>query len=375
MAKKDRISVPEDVVTVLMFESDRTCCVCHERGRPIQIHHIDENPSNNDPFNLAILCFICHDETQITGGFSRKLDAAQVSYFRNDWHQRVKARRDAADAFAVARKSGQGQAITSTTVRQDSLLEPTKLANYMWTLPAVRKDIYGRAQSKWDSGITTQMKRGSYEVIDVSEQTLITLATWYPQGHFGGRDPKDYVNAMTAARFAWHKAHLEPTGAGTGGTIIGTMVAGRVMSDLERMIVDVISSLASKLADFDFTLWKQWWDTAYPPSNQGSSATLGEVEENEVIRVEDYARRILGRWLGPRKYTVFHADGRWGVQRNEDAPIEISGRRWRIEGNKLIWTFVDEPAADAFVQTIITFTAKQFVTEIEGSKKTYDWAP
>jgi len=54
MAKKDRVPVPEDVATLLMFRSDRTCCVCHERGEPIQIHHIDEDPSNNDSDNLAV---------------------------------------------------------------------------------------------------------------------------------------------------------------------------------------------------------------------------------------------------------------------------------------------------------------------------------
>jgi 5-methylcytosine-specific restriction endonuclease McrA len=110
MTKKSRIPVPEDGATLLMFRSDRTCCVCHVRGEPIQIHHIDEDPSNNDPDNLAVLCFHCHDETQITGGFGRKLDAAQVTQYRDDWHRRVEARREAADNIALAREAGQAHA-------------------------------------------------------------------------------------------------------------------------------------------------------------------------------------------------------------------------------------------------------------------------
>jgi hypothetical protein len=102
--------VPEGVATLLMFRSDRTCCVCHERGESIQIHHIDEGPSNNDPDNLAILCFHRHDETQIRGGFGRKLDAAQVTHYRDDWHRRVEARREAADKIALAREAGHAQA-------------------------------------------------------------------------------------------------------------------------------------------------------------------------------------------------------------------------------------------------------------------------
>src|SRR5215468_4347099 len=97
MARKDRTPVPEDVRTLLMFRSDRTCCVCRERGQPIQIHHIDEDPGNNNPTNLAVLCLHCHNETQIRGGFGRRLDAAEVKVFRDEWDLRVEQRRETAD--------------------------------------------------------------------------------------------------------------------------------------------------------------------------------------------------------------------------------------------------------------------------------------
>src|SRR5437016_4380448 len=131
MAKKDRIPVPDGVATLLMFGSDRTCCVCRQRGEPIQIHHIDEEPSNNDLHNLAVLCFHCHDETQIRGGFGRKLDPAQVTYYRDDWHRRVEARREAADKIALARKAGDVQK-TVPTPRRDALPDhAAKLTNYI----------------------------------------------------------------------------------------------------------------------------------------------------------------------------------------------------------------------------------------------------
>ncbi len=56
-----------------MFASDSTCCVCRERGKAVQVHHIDEDPSNNTPANLAVLCLECHNQTQVSGGFGRKL--------------------------------------------------------------------------------------------------------------------------------------------------------------------------------------------------------------------------------------------------------------------------------------------------------------
>jgi hypothetical protein len=93
MARKLRQSIPEDLAAEALFLSDRTCCVCRTPGKPVQIHHVDENPSNNTLENLAALCFDCHRDTQIRGGFDRKLDARQVILYRDDWHRIVAQRR------------------------------------------------------------------------------------------------------------------------------------------------------------------------------------------------------------------------------------------------------------------------------------------
>lgn len=92
--KKQRIEIPSDIATEVLFESDRTCCVCRVRGKPVQLHHIDDDPGNSSAQNLAVLCFDCHRETQIRGGFDRKLDAAQVKKYKADWVKRVQARRN-----------------------------------------------------------------------------------------------------------------------------------------------------------------------------------------------------------------------------------------------------------------------------------------
>ena len=36
-----------------MFASDRTCCVCRDSSRKTQIHHVDGDPSNTSPTELA----------------------------------------------------------------------------------------------------------------------------------------------------------------------------------------------------------------------------------------------------------------------------------------------------------------------------------
>jgi len=91
MAKR-RPEVPKEIGAQVLVWADRTCCVCREPRRKVQIHHIDENPSNNDIANLAPLCLHCHDETQVKGGFGRQLDAAQVTLFRDRWYGIVEAR-------------------------------------------------------------------------------------------------------------------------------------------------------------------------------------------------------------------------------------------------------------------------------------------
>jgi 5-methylcytosine-specific restriction endonuclease McrA len=73
MQKKNREEIPAETAALVLFLSDRTCCLCRIRGKPIQIHHIDENPSNNEQSNLAVVCFDCHRETQIRGGLTESL--------------------------------------------------------------------------------------------------------------------------------------------------------------------------------------------------------------------------------------------------------------------------------------------------------------
>ncbi|SRR6266849_2707866 len=93
MAMKQRIEIPQEVAARVLFLSDRTCCVCRIPRKAIQIHHIDDDPSNSVEANLAVLCLECHRETQIRGGFDRKLDAHQVILYRSDWYSIVDRKR------------------------------------------------------------------------------------------------------------------------------------------------------------------------------------------------------------------------------------------------------------------------------------------
>lgn len=94
-AKKTRIRIPKQVAAKVLFASDRRCCVCREAGKRLQIHHLDEDPANNEPHNLAPLCYDCHDLTQVSGGFGRNLDSDQVILYRDNWVRFVASQRQA----------------------------------------------------------------------------------------------------------------------------------------------------------------------------------------------------------------------------------------------------------------------------------------
>lgn len=118
MAKK-RTDIPLHIAARVLFLSNRTCCVCRAEGKPVQIHHVDDNPSNHAPANLAVLCFDCHRETQLKGGFDRKLDSDQVVLFREDWHALVSQSRTATNqASAVSERLADMSLAISTSVAE-----------------------------------------------------------------------------------------------------------------------------------------------------------------------------------------------------------------------------------------------------------------
>ncbi|MEQ8314750.1 MAG: HNH endonuclease signature motif containing protein [Gammaproteobacteria bacterium] len=92
----NRVPIPQKIVSELLVANRHACCVCQTKG--VQIHHIDENASNNDFSNLAALCLDCHDRATMTAGLTKKLRAPEVSKFKEQWESKC-----AADIEALSR--------------------------------------------------------------------------------------------------------------------------------------------------------------------------------------------------------------------------------------------------------------------------------
>jgi hypothetical protein len=261
---KERIEIPKDVAASVLVASARTCCVCNEPDKEVQIHHIDGDPSNNDPANLAVVCFVCHDKTQIRGGFGRKLDAAQILKFKEDWEQRVRERKAKADEAAVAKLVGAtSDRPTSTPERRDRIPNEDRLVSFIKLRPAMKKDVHSRARKEWDKGNTASQVRGYREYIDVFRQILVTLCGWFPPNHFSETGVEDFIDTFVSFSYRRHRALEEPLGYGTGGTMVRVLVASAAMKELDEFIADVARSLIWRTdGGIDPREWESAWKSA-----------------------------------------------------------------------------------------------------------------
>jgi hypothetical protein len=260
---KIRTPIPSDLTAEVLFTSDNTCCVCGERGKAIQIHHIDENPSNNVSENLSVLCLECHNNVQIKGGFGRTLNAPLVIKYRDEWLGRVKRRRTLADELAVKRQIGketlseQVETVIEIPIKHTELKEPA--SKYINSLPYFKAALLCQAQPKWDTGVTATMVQANYDYIDSLTGILVALARYYSPKQFGNQPPQEYFSDVIASRFQWYRTIAESHGPGTGGTIVNVTCGDSVFKDVENMIEDMVIALAGYDDEFDWKNWLKRW--------------------------------------------------------------------------------------------------------------------
>ena len=255
---KHRTQIPAKVAAEIQFACDNTCCVCGDRGKAIQIHHLDGDRCNHRLSNLSVLCLECHDQTQTRGGFARRLTQEVVTKYRNEWITRVTKRRREADRIAVEHAVGPLISTSKATYRESEgakVMPKGDALEYINTLPGLKAELLRRAQPEWDSGVTSRMVQASYYYIDALSGILSALAGYYPDGHFRNKDPHQFFADQIAARFEWHRSHAEPSGPGTGGTMVNLLCCTKVQADVEKMVEDMVTSIVGYDDEFD---WKRW---------------------------------------------------------------------------------------------------------------------
>jgi hypothetical protein len=269
MNKKRRIPIPDVIATEILFLHDRTCCVCTTPGKRVQIHHINEDPEDNNISNLCVLCFDCHDETMITGGIGRKLDSNLLRKYKDNWIERVRQRKQKADEIASLKSvTGITENILVVYKTKDGVSQRDNfnyqklLVKYLIKIAVIKQAQLSIAMEKWETGVNSIMNQGNYDMIDFYEEVLLELSTFYPQNHFNGMLPQQYFNEIISAKFLWYRLILEPEGVGSGGTIINNIVGNNVMVELKKMIVDVVQSLVNSNnldGEINLNKWIKSW--------------------------------------------------------------------------------------------------------------------
>lgn len=89
MARK---RIPIKIKHTLFYNCAFVCVICQSQG--IQIHHIDEDSSNNDESNLAPLCTKHHNEAHSTSKITANLTPDFIKMAKNKWINEVKKSRE-----------------------------------------------------------------------------------------------------------------------------------------------------------------------------------------------------------------------------------------------------------------------------------------
>jgi hypothetical protein len=100
----------------------------------------------------------------------------------------------------------------------------------------------------------------SNDYVDALQGILATLAGFYPSGNFGVDDPHKFFSELISSRYAWHRSHVEPDGPGTGGTIVRMITVRHVVSDVEKMVEDMVQSLVGYDDRFNWREWLKCWN-------------------------------------------------------------------------------------------------------------------
>lgn len=81
----ERPRIPKKIHVKIMAQCGGFCCICPNRG--VQIHHINEDNTNNNPDNLIPICSTYHDFVTISGGNIRKMPPESLKIIRDEFYQ------------------------------------------------------------------------------------------------------------------------------------------------------------------------------------------------------------------------------------------------------------------------------------------------
>lgn len=78
-----RAAIPRALRSKILLANRHACCIC--RRGAVQLHHINADPSDNSPDNLAVLCLEHHDKATAPPGMSAQLRPEEIIAYKTEW--------------------------------------------------------------------------------------------------------------------------------------------------------------------------------------------------------------------------------------------------------------------------------------------------
>lgn len=144
---------------------------------------------------------------------------------------------------------------------------------YLSNLPKVKYNAYIESHEYWDTGITSEMQKGSYLLSDQLLEILIELSeTAYTEDFFEGQSTADYYNEKIS-RLTKASHDSQPRG---GGTMHVVMASGEMSDIVDEFVVKIVKDVADE--DY-FPVWKKKWDRAGELGAEGKEVNLDLTDE------------------------------------------------------------------------------------------------
>jgi len=194
-----RQKVPTALEAHLLFEADHTCCICHEKGNDVQIHHISGRHRSTDD-NLIVVCVNFHSRIERKGGLGKKFTPAELKRYKAQWTGEVKRRRKAnmlldREFATVVELEVRKLSYAFESLRIDSNNEG-RAAEILSVMHCYARDFGPRVKNECLSSIygsCNWLRRRATTQILVNLQTIIVFET-LPTGFGGLRAPGRPIN-------------------------------------------------------------------------------------------------------------------------------------------------------------------------------------
>ena len=262
---KQRTTIPKKIASHVRWLSDDTCCICNERKKDIQLHHIDEDPQNHSIKNLAVPCLECHNKTQKKGGFTRGLNPNYVTKCRDEWLTTVYLRREEADKSDIKKRTGEKSSGNQPKDKRQSRLNFMQEASFelevifIKSLPKLKTELSQQFTEK------IKKKEKNIDILNARDEysnalifILVTLANFYHPEYFEDQSPREFFEKIMSERHSLYTMIAEPYGRGTGGRISGFVFSSCYIEDLEHLIETMVKGLVY-ISEFDYDDWQQLW--------------------------------------------------------------------------------------------------------------------